>query len=212
MAKSTKHQDKVGSFDSFRAPWESEAGADAEIDKSKLKRFIFNLKAGEAKALDAVDDAKADVSAAETERDEAKSQAADATGGDAQKTIDKLTKERDDARAERDTLKSEKDLADLRKEVLGDFESENPKAAKYVTGTTKEELEASLEEVKEDWGITDGSGEEDEVDEEEIVVRNTPRTRSLNNPADRNNGKGADTPIDFDKIADEVIAGGSVFR
>lgn len=211
MAKSTKRQDKIGSLDNFRAPWESEAGGDAEIDKPTLKRFIFNLKLGEAKALDAVDDAKEEVTAAETERDEAKTQAADGSGAEAQKKIDKLTTERDDAVAKVKAFEDAKELADLRAEVLGDFATQNPKAAKYVVGTTKEELEASLEEVKEDWGISDSDEGDEEEEEDEVVVRTTPRA-NLRNAGDPNSGKGPETPVDFDKVADEVIQGYSPFR
>lgn len=211
MAKSTTKQDKLGSLDNFKAPWETEAGGDAEIDKPVLKRLIFNLKLGEAKALDAVEDAKAEVAEKQAEVDTAKQEAADAAGGDAQKTIDKLTRERDAAVAERDSLKGEKELADLRKEVLGDFEAANPKAAKYVTGTTKEELEASLEAVKEDFGLTDESGEEEE-EEEENPLRSRPRTKTLSNAIDPKNGKAGDAEIDFDKVADDIMLGGSVFH
>lgn len=211
MAKSTVKQDKIGSFEDWKAPWESEAGNDAEIDKPKLKRLIFNLKLGEAKALDAVEDAKVDVTAAENERDTAKQEASDAAGGDAQKTIDKLTRERDAAVLERDKLQGEKDESVLRSEVLGDFAEKNPVAAKYVKGSTKEELEKSLEAVKADFGIEDSEGEEEEGDEDRNPLRSRPRS-GLNNPADPKNGKGGDQPVDFDKVADGIILGGSVFR
>lgn len=213
MAKSTQHVDKLGSYDDFKAPWESEAGTDTEIDKSKLKRLIYNLKVDHAKSRDSLDDVKAEVKEVEAERDTAKQEAADAAGGDAQKTIDKLTKERDDLKAERDSLVTEKEQADLRKEVLGDFEAEHPKAAKYVVGTTREELEESLEAVKEDFGITDAGDDDGDEDEDETPeVRTTPRTTSLRNPADPKSGKGGEAEIDFDKVADDVIFGGSVFR
>lgn len=210
MAKSTKHADAVGSFDNFKAPWESEAGADAEIDKSKLKRLIYNVRIDVAKAKDALEDAKAEVEAVTAERDEAKEQAADGSGAEAQKKIDKLTKERDEAVAKVEKFEADKELADLRAEVLGDFAAENPKAAKYVTGTTKEELEASLEEVKADWGISDEEVDEDEDKDDEPVVSTRPKSRSLNNPIDRQTGKGADADIDFDKVAEDAISGGGV--
>ena len=206
MAKSTKHQDSLGSFDSFKAPWESEAGEDAEIVKPTLKKLVYNLKLDKAKASDAAEDAKAALAVAETERDEARTQAADGSGAEAQKKIDKLEKDLEKVTGERDALQGDKDLAELRKEVLGDFEAANPKAAKYVTGTTKEELEASLEEVKEDWGISDEPGDEDEENEEEPPARTAPRTASLLNPADKG-GKGADSEIDWEKWADEKVSG-----
>jgi hypothetical protein len=211
VAKSTQHVDKLGSYDDFKAPWESEAGEDAEIVKGTLKRLIYNLKQDLAKARDAKSDAEAAVTAAETERDEAKAAASDGTGAEAQKQIDKLTKDLEKVTGERDSLQGEKDQAELRKEVLGDFEAKNPKAAKYVTGTTKEELEASLEEVKSDWGITDEPGDDEGDEDETPVVRTRPKA-TLSNPADPNNGKGGDAPIDFDKIADEIYSGGSVFK
>jgi hypothetical protein len=212
VAKSTQHVDKLGSYDDFKAPWESEAGADTEIDKPKLKRLIFNLKLDHAKSRDAGEDLKAEVAEKQTEVDTAKQEAADAAGGDAQKTIDKLTKERDEAVAKVTAFEERDAQAELRKEVLGDFAEKNPKAAKYVTGTTKEELEASLEEVKADWGITDDAdGDEDGDEDEAPVVRNRPRT-NLRNPADPAPGKPGEAEIDFDKVADQVISGGSVFR
>jgi len=213
VAKSTAHVDKLGSYEDFKAPWESEAGTDTEIDKPKLKRLIFNLKLDHAKSRDTSEDLKAEVKTVEDERDEAKNQAADAAGGDAQKTIDALQKKLDDAVAERDALKSEKDLAELRKEVLGDFETQNPKAAKYVVGTTKEELEESLEAVKEDFGITDEPGEGDEESEDEegkVELRTRPRT--LRTPGDPANGKPGDGEIDYDAVANDYLAGGSVFH
>lgn len=209
MAKSTKNQDKIGTLDTFRAPWETESGAEVDVDKPVLKRLLFNLKLGEAKALDAVDDAKVTLTEVETERDTFKEQAADANGTEAQKTIDKLQKKVDDLTAERDKLVTDKEKADLRSEVLGDLD---PKYAKYVQGDTKEELEQSLEDVKKDFGLDAEPGEDDEEeDEEEPVVRTTPRTRALGNPADPKNGLPAEKPFDYDKAANDMLAGGLIF-
>ena len=224
MAKSTAHVDAVGSFENFKAPWESEAGTDAEIDKSKLKRLIYNVRLDVAKSKDALADAKAEVETVTTERDEAKEQAADGSGAEAQKKIDKLQKQVDDLTTERDGLVKDKETAEARKEVLGEFEAKYPKAAKYVKGETVEELEESLKEVAEDWGIdldtleaaSDGEdGDEDGEDEEtdlDKVARTSPRGRSLLNPGDRANGTGGPAEIDFDKVADNILSGGSVFR
>ena len=222
MAKSTAHQDALGAYENFKAPWESEAGADAEIDKGKLKRLIFNLKLDHAKARDSRDDADAALKVAETERDEARDQAADGSGAEAQKKIDKLTADLQKVTDERDVLKKDKEVAETRKEVLGDFEAKYPKAAKYVTGETEEELTASLKEVAEDWGIDlEATGDEDEVDEDEDededtdldrVARTKPRGPSLLNPRDPANGKGGEQEIDFDKVAGDIVTGGAVFR
>lgn len=208
MAKSTKHIDALGSYDTFKAPWQTEGGEDAEIDKAKLSRLIYNLKKDFALARDAHEDTKTTLTEVETERDEAKTAAADTNGVEAQKTIDKLTKERDAAQAKVDKFESDKAVAELRAEVLGDFAEKFPKAAKYVKGETKEELETSLEEVKEDWGIEDGEpGEGDENEgEEEPVVRNRPR--SLLNPADKANGKPGEKEIDYNAVANEALGFG----
>lgn len=205
MAKSTKHQDKIGSFESFRAPWETESGAEVDVDKVALKRLLFNLKVGEAKALDAQDDAKTAVTEAETERDEAKDQAANANPAEAQKQIDKLTKQVTDLTTERDGLVKAKEHADLRAKVL---EGVDPKLTKYVTGETEEELTESLKAVKEDFGVSDEPGDGDEDEDDEPTVRTTPQRRTnLRNPADKESGKGSDE-IDFDKVADGIVGNG----
>ena len=208
-----KHTDRLGSIDDFKAPWETEAGQDAEIDKPKLRRLIFNLKLGEAKALDAKDEAAETLEQAEKDLEEARAEAAEANGDEAQKKIDKLQKQVDDLKAEKTAREEADALAELRKDVLGDFAEKYPKAAKYVKGETEEELEASLAEVKEDWGITDDDGEpgdEDEDKDEEPQVRTRPRT--LRNPTDPDPKAGGSDEIDWDKVADDSYAGGSVFR
>lgn len=205
MAKSTKHQDKIGSFDTFRAPWETESGAEVDVDKATLKRLLFNLKVGEAKAQDAQDDAREALAAAETERDEAKDQAANANPAEAQKQIDKLTAKVEELTTERDKLVSDAEHAKLRAEVLGDLD---PKYAKYVQGETKEELEESLASVKEDFGLSEESGEDDDDEEvDEVPARLTPVSR-IKNPADRKSGQPGDVPVDFDKVADQILGRG----
>ena len=94
-------------------------------------------------------------------------------------------------------------------------------AMEYVTGETQEELEASLKEVAEDWGIDletlgEGDGENEDGDDDgdtdlDKAARTAPRTRSLLNPGDRANGKGGQAEIDFDKVAGEILAGGRMF-
>lgn len=215
-AKSTKHQESLGSFDNFRAPWQSEAGEDSEIDKPRLAKLIYNLKLDLAKSKDAGEDLKEAVTTAEAERDEAKDQAADGSGAEAQKKIDSLQKKVDDLTAERDGLVKDKETAEARAEVLGEFEAKYPKAAKYVKGETTEELEESLKEVAEDWGIDlknldNEEHDEDEDNDDEPVVRNRPTLRSLLNPLDPQSGKGAEKTYDPDKVAQDIILGGNVF-
>lgn len=205
MAKSTKHTDAIKAYDEFRAPWETADGSEAEIDKPKLKRYIYNLVSDKAKAQDAREDALADLQTVEAERDEAKAQAADSNGEAAQEQIDKLTKKVEDLTAERDKLVSDKEEADLRAEVIGDLD---PKYAKYVQGATREELEKSLEAVKADFGIKDASEEGDDDDEEsEVQVRTRPRATKLSNPLDAEAGKGGGE-LNYDAVADDILGTG----
>lgn len=197
-----KHTDALKSFDEFRAPWETADGSEAEIDKSKLRRFIYNLMSDKAKAQDARDEATEAVKAAEQERDEAKDEAAKASPDEANRKITRLEKQVADLTTERDGLVAANEQRELRAEVLGDLPA---KYAKYVTGTTKEELEKSLEDVKADFGLTDEPGDDDD----EPGVRTAPRSR-LRNGADPDAGKGGSDEVDFDKAADEIL-GTSIF-
>ena len=201
-----KHLDALPSEADFRAPWETADGTEAEIDKAKLKRFIYNLSKDKAKAQDARDEAQEAVTKAEKELEEAKAEAADANGVEAQKKIDRLEKKVADLTAERDKLVADQEYAELRAEVL---EGLDPKYAKYVTGQTREELEKSLEQVKEDFGLEEsGDGDEGDDDEDEPKVRTQPRTRTkVRNPADPEAGKGSEE-IDFDKVADDILGRG----
>lgn len=202
MAKSTKHKDAVKAYDEFRAPWETPDGSEAEIDKPKLKRYIYNLVTDKANAQDSREDALADLSVAETERDEAKTEAANANPVEAQKKIEKLEAQVTALTTERDTLVAAKAEADLRAEVLAGVD---PKVAKYVKGATKEELEESLEEIKADFGLASEDPEEDPEDPPEVRTR--PRAR-LRNGADPEGGKGGDEAVDFDKAADQILGTG----
>ena len=200
-----KHTDKLGTYEDFKAPWETEAGTDAEIDKPKLRRLIFNLKLGEAKALDSADEAKEKIATAETERDEAKAEAEKASPDEANKKIARLEKENADLKAEK-TAREEADAHEaLRKEVLGDLD---PKYAKYVVGKDKKELEESLEQVKADFNIKDSS-DDDEDEDDEPRVRTTPRSRLKSGTDPDPKGGGTDA-VDFDKVADGIV-GNSIF-
>lgn len=203
-----KHIETLGSFEDFKAPWETEDGSEAEVDKPRLKRLIYNVKADLAKARDAHDDTKATLASVEKERDEAKDEAADANGAEAQKKIDRLEAKVADLTKERDGLISAKEIADLRAEVL---EGVDPKHAKHVVGETREELEKSLAEIREDFGLPapgDEDGDDDEDDEPQVRTR--PRT--LRNSGDPEIGKSGPEVIDFDAVADGIVSGGSPFR
>lgn len=207
MAKSTKHKDAVKSFDDFRAPWETADGSEAEIDKPKLKRYIYGLVTDKANAQDAREDALADVETLTAELDEAKKQAESANGEEASKKIAKLEKDLEKANSRVTELETSIEQAELRKEVLGDLPD---RYAKYVTGETREELEKSLEEVKADFGLDTDEGGDEGDDEDEPQVRTRPRT-NLRNPLDEKSGKAGAESIDFDQVAEDIL-GSSVFR
>lgn len=203
-----KHLEALKPIDEFRAPWETEGGTDAEIDKPKLKRWIHGILSDKAKAQDARDDVQAKLTETEAALETAKAEAATANGPEAQKKIDALQKKVDELTAAA-TAREEADAKEaLRKEVIGDLD---PKYAKYVVGETREDLEKSLEDVKADFGIKD-DGEEELDEDGEPVVRTTPQRRTrVVNPIDDQNGKGGDE-IDYDKVADSILSGGNVFH
>lgn len=198
-----KHIEQLGSLESFRAPWETEGGSDAEIEKPKLRRWIFNLLSDKAKAQDSRDEAVEALAAAEKERDEAKEEAAKASPDEANKKIEKLEKENGELKAAAAARKKADEHEELRRDVTGDLD---PKYAKYVQGDDREALEKSLEDVKADFGIGDTNNVDGDGDE--TPARTAPRT-SIRNPLDPDNGKGSDA-IDFDKVADQIL-GTSVF-
>lgn len=201
-----KNTDAVKPLDQWRAPWETESGSDAEIDKPKLKRYIHNLVMDKAKAQDARDEATEHVTELEKDLEEAKTEAAASNGEEAQKKIDRLTSQLAAAKQKVTDLETAKEESDLRAEVL---EGIDPKVAKYVVGKTREELEASLEEVKKDFGIDADPNDDDDEDEEddENVGRTTPRSR-LRSVTDPAANSGREQEMDPDAVADMILSGG----
>ena len=201
-----KHLDALKPFDEFRAPWETEGGSDAEIDKSKLKRWIYGVLTDKAKAQDAREDALESVKTLESDLEQAKKEAASANGDEATKKIAKLEKELAEAKSTVETLEKDKEVSELRAEILAGVD---PKHAKHVKGETREELEKSLEEIREDFGLPKPGEKEGDEDDENAQVRTRPRT-GLTNPADKLAGKSGEAELDFDKIADQIL-GTSIF-
>lgn len=200
-----KHTDAVKPLDEFRAPWETESGEDAEIDKGKLKRFIHNLLRDKAQAQDSRDESLEKVKAAEADRDKAVEEAKKILPEDAQKTIDKLTAERDEFKSQSEALTAEKEIAELRKEILGDFAVD--KRSKFVTGTTRDEIQASFDELKETFGIDDEAAVDDDGNPLETQPKIGGKLRSA---TDKGSGSGGDTAFDPEKAADQIM-GGRIF-
>lgn len=198
-----KNIDKLGKYEDWKAPWETEAGEDTKIDKSRLKRLIFNLKLGEATALDNLDEAKESVKTANEERDTAKSEAEKASPDEANKKIARLEKENAELKSEKEAREKADAHEALRKEVIGDLDQ---KYAKYVQGDDKKALEESLEQVRADFGLNDEDGDDD-ADEDSVRTQPRSRLRSVADPAA---GKG-EPELDPDKIADQILSAGNVF-
>lgn len=199
-----KNVDKLGSVDDYRAPWETESGSDAEIEKSKLKRYIFNLALDKAKAQDARDEAAEKVTTAEADVEKYKKQAADASGEEVTKALAKAEKDLAEAKDKVKALESDISVRDLRSEVLAGLD---PKVAKYVTGETKEDLEKSLAEVKKDFGIAeksedDGEGDDDGDDDGDFG-RITPKSKVKTGLVEDNGSDNKE--YDFDKIASDWV-------
>lgn len=195
-----KHTDALPTFDAFRAPWETETGSDSEIDKPKLKRYIYNLVTDKARAQDARDVATDELSTASEELATAQAEVRKASPEEANKKISKLEAQLDEITKERDGLVQAKEYAQLREEVLGDTDK---KYAKYVVGETREELEASLKTVLEDFGVSADAQDDDEADEEEDFSLDTqPKALNLRNVVTPKDVKG---DFDFDKMAGEIL-------
>lgn len=205
-----KHLEAVPSLDDFRAPWETADGSEAEIDKPRLRKYIHSLLTDKARAQDAREEALEAKETAETEKAAAEKRAEDATGGETQKALNEALAKAQKFEDEVKTLKAEKAKADLRAEVLGDLD---PKYAKYVSGETKAELEKSLEQVREDFGLPkpgEQSEDDDEDDEDDDgPLRRQPR-RLSNGRADFVGGDD-DNDIDPEKVAERLVGGPSFY-
>lgn len=209
MAKKTVHIDTLGPYDTWRAPWETEGGSDAEIDKVVLKRLIFNLKQTVATGRDSLEDAKETLTETEASLESAKDQAASANGEEAQKKIDRLETKLAEVTSSRDGLIKDAEVSTLRAEVL---EGVDAKHAKHVVGDTREELEKSLAEIREDFGIVAPKNDDEEEYEEEEKSQLRTNPRRLKNSGDPAPNEGANGEYDFDKVANDIVTNGALFR
>lgn len=196
-----KHLEALTKFDDFRAPWETETGDDAEIDKGKLKRYIYNLAADKAKAQDARDSISTELDDINEKLSEVEAEVKKASPEEANKKIAKLEASLKAITDERDGLVKDKEMSDLRSEVLGGVD---PKIAKYVTGETREDLEANLKSVMADFGVSAKDDASDE-DEEEGYSIDTQPVKALKNVSVPKQQAG---DFDFDKVASEILGHG----
>lgn len=139
----------------WTAPWETATG-ETEIDKDKLKRYLFNLLGDKEKLQERL-------TTTSTERDELKT-AADAAARQGETNEQKLARENEELKAavENATKGGNDDTAqeNLRLKVAIE-KNLNEAQLKRLIGTTKEELMADADELIKSFGST-GKSEEGE--------------------------------------------------
>lgn len=182
---------KLAAFEDFRAPWETEAGADTDIDKARLKRYIYNLQSDKQKAQEQVE-------ALTTERDTLK------------KSVDEKARE---GESENDRLKRELKEAQEKAAKGGETSKETLKLrvalrkglsevqAKRLVGDTEEELVKDADELLESFGGA-GNGKSEDGEDGEDGEEGTPPTRQprqVRNPVNNGGGGGTGAEIDIEK-------------
>lgn len=198
-----KNAEKLGKFEDFE--WRPDE-ADADHDFEKTRKYVFNLLLDKAKAQDARDEARAEVKDLEGQVADLEKKVADAdASGELEKAQAKI--------AELESQVGELTAAKERSEVIAaqglDAESVK-KLEKYLPKIGKrDELEEKASEIIEDFGLTkvgEGDGDEDDSDDDFGTV---PRVRrDLRQSGDDPDGSGRSASVDFDKAAEEILAGG----
>lgn len=165
----------VPKLEEFKAPWETEAGDDAEIDKPKLKKYIHSLLVDKDKAQTARDKAVG-------ERDTLKKEAEDKSR-EGESEVDRLKRENEELRS-----KGSQESPETLKLRVAVRKHLTEVQAKRLIGETEEELEADADELVKSFG---GSGEAGEGEE-------TPRRqpRRVNNGSDPDLEDEPDVPIE----------------
>lgn len=166
-------------FEDYRAPWETEAGEDAEIDKGKLKKYIHGLLVDK-------DRLQGQVTEVTAKRDELQTQV-DESARKSESDAERQERERRESE-QRDSKNKELSLENLRLKVALD-KGLTAVQARRLLGNTEEELAADADELVKSFG---GRGTSEE--EEPGVPRRQPQ---LTNPGDPD--PGSDSVIDIEK-------------
>ncbi len=189
-----KNLDKLGSLDDFTAPWETATG-ETEIDKSKLKKFLFGLLSDKAKAQDARDDTAEKLKTTETERDEAKTLVENRADPD-------LAKELEKSRGETAKEKERADKAE-RSNLVTRIATERGiplSQAQRLQGNTEDELSADADAFLKDF--TPATPREEPGDEgggDDNPLQSAPQRRGRN--LGETPGVGASKNVDFEQAA-----------
>jgi len=176
--------------DDWKAPWETETG-ETEIDKGKLKRYLFGLLGDKEKLQERA-------STAETRAADLEKQVTEKSR-EGETEVDRLKRELQEAKdaagkAGGDTPEVLKLRVALEKGIpAGDV--------KRLVGSTEEELKADADELLKSFGLggkDDNGG--DGGSSGAGVTRRAPR--GTNNPGDPNPGEGAE--VTFEKAMDAI--------
>lgn len=194
---------KLVAFEEFRAPWETEAGGDTEIDKPKLKRYIWNL-------LNDKQSAQEKVTEVTTERDKYKEQI-DAEARKGETETQKLQRENKELQEKLAAKPEGPTASELKLQVALD-KGLNAFQAKRLVGTTKEELEADADEILKSWGGSGTGGDEGEDgDEGDEGAAPTRQPRPVRNPANNGTGSGSGQEVDVEKAVAGIPRINSLF-
>jgi hypothetical protein len=173
----------------WTAPWETATGEN-EIDKPRLKRYLFGILTDKEKLQGSV-----------TEKDtkitelEGKITAASREG---ETEVDKLKRELKEAKdAAANTGGNDLELTKLRVALQKGLKEGD---VKRLVGSTEAELLADADELLKSFGARGNSEDGEGGDPEGDPIRRTPRGH--NNPGDPNPGAGAD--VDVMKVLDSI--------
>lgn len=175
----------------WKAPWETDTG-ESEIDKGKLKRYLFGLLGDKEKLQERL-------TGVTTERDEAK-RVADEKAREGETETQRLTREKkelEDKLAAKGDNKSDEENLRLRVALKKGL---NESQLKRLIGTTEAELLADADELVKSFGSA-GKSEEGEGGEEGADgVRRVPKGN--HNPGDPNPAGG--TEISVEKALESI--------
>lgn len=169
----------------WTAPWETATG-ETEIDKDKLKRYLFNLLGDKEKL-------QVRLTETTTERDTLKT-AAEEAARKGETAEQRLEREKADLQAALDKATSGGDQSaeNLRLHVALE-KGLNANQMKRLVGATREELLADADELLASFGSA-GKSEEGEGGPGDGGLRRVPK--GSHNPGDPNPGAGAEISVD----------------
>jgi len=172
-------------IEDWSAPWETATG-EIEIDKDKLKRYLFNLLGDKEKL-------QVRLTETTTERDTLK-QAADEAARKGETNEQRLEREKQELQSALDKATGSGDQSEenLRLRVALK-KGLNENQLKRLVGTTEQELLADADELLASFGSA-GKSEEGSGDPDNGGLRRVPKGN--HNPGDPNPGAGAEISVD----------------